>query len=176
MAQNSGKTPLRDIPPDVVERHRAAQINVVFDAKANQAQRRGAFKVIADTLRKTPEGFEGALLAEMPQRLESAELRCFRSITHGPLMREASEFAVKFEPGRVAPVGIDLERIQSKIDHYPDGWGMRAELLAYARYGMPFSDQMHEAPRFLASCFPGGIFQRGWIYEATSHRVIAWAP
>jgi hypothetical protein len=167
---------LREIPRDVVERHRAAQINVVFDAKANQARRRGALKLIADTLRNTPEGVEGALLTEMPGGLESAELRYFRSITHGPLMREVSGFSVKFEPGRVAPVGIDFERIQSKIEHYTDGWGMPAELLAYARWGMPFSDQMHEASRFLASRFPGGIFRRGWIYEATSRRVVACAP
>jgi hypothetical protein len=73
-------------------------------------------------------------------------------------------------------VGIDLERIQSKVDHYADGWGVPAELLAYARWGMPFSDQMHEAPRFLASRFPGGIFRHGWIYEVTSRRVIACAP
>jgi hypothetical protein len=167
---------LRDIPHDVVERHRAAQINVVFDAKANQARRRGALKSIADALRKIPEGAEGPVLTEMSEGLESAELRCFRSITHGPLMREVSGFAVTYEPGRVAPVGIDLERIQSKVDHYAEGWGVPAELLAYARWGMPFSDQMHEAPQFLASRFPGGIFRRGWIYEVTSRRVIARAP
>jgi hypothetical protein len=167
---------LREVPRDVVERHRAAQINVVFDARANRARRRGALKLIADTLRNTPEGFEGALLTEMPDGLESAELRYFRSITYGPLMREVSDFAVRFEPGRVAPMGIDLERIQSKIEHYADGWGMPAELLAYARWGMPFSDQMHEAPRFLASCFPRGIFRRGWIFEVTSRRIIASAP
>jgi len=166
---------LVEIPLDMVERHRAAQINVVFDANANQVRRRGALKLIADTLCKTPEGVEGALLAEMPEGLKSAELRRFRSITHGPLLREVSGFAVKFEPGRVAPVGIDLQRIQNKIDHYTNGWGMPAELLAYARWGMPFSDQMHEASRFLASRFPGGIFRRGWIYEATSRRVVACA-
>ena len=112
----------------------------------------------------------------MPDGLESAELRRFRSITHGPLLREVSGFTVKFEPGRVGPVGIDLERIQSKIDHYTNGWDMPAELLAYARWGMPFSDQMHEAPRFLTSRFPGGIFRRGWIYEATSRQLVACAP
>lgn len=167
---------LRDIPYDVVERHRAAQINVVFNAKANQARRRGALKLMADTLRKTPCGVEGAFLTELPEGVESAELRCFRSITHGPLMREVSGFTVKFEPGRVAPVGVDLERIQSKIDHYTDDWGMPAELLAYARWGMPFSDQIHDTPRFLASRFPGGIFRRGWIFEATSRRIVACAP
>jgi hypothetical protein len=167
---------LREIPHDVVERHRAAQINVVFDAKANQARRRGALKLIADALREMPEGVEGALLTDMPAGLESAELRCFHSITHGPLMREVSGFAVTFDPGRVAPVGIDLERIQSKIDRYADGWGVPAELLAYARWGMPFSDQMREASRFIASRFPGGIFRRGWIYEVVSRRVVACAP
>jgi hypothetical protein len=112
----------------------------------------------------------------MPEGLESAELRHFRSINHGPVMREVSSFAVKFAPGCVAPVGIDLERIQSKIDHYAKGWGTRAELLAYARWGMPFSDQAHEAPRFLATRFPSGIFQRGWIFELTSRRIVACAP
>jgi hypothetical protein len=167
---------LRETPREVVERHRAAQVNVAFDATANQAQRREALKLIADALRERPEGVEGKLFEEMPKGLESAEMRHFRTITHGPLMREVSGFSVKFQPGRVAPIGIDLERIQSKIDHYTKGWGIRAELLAYARWGMPFSDQAHEARRFLASRFPGGIFQRGWIFELTSRRVIACAP
>jgi hypothetical protein len=166
---------LREAPPEVVERHRAAQINVVFDAAANQTQRREALKLIAEALRERSEGAEGTLFEEMPRGLESADLRRFRTITHGPLMREVSGFSVKFEPGRVAPVGIELERIQGKIDHYTKGWGMRAELLAYARWGMPFSDQAHEAPRFLASRFPGGVFQRGWIFELTSRRVVACA-
>jgi len=41
---------------------------------------------------------------------------------------------------------------------------------------MPFSDQMHRAPEYLAARFPAGIFARGWIYEVTSHRVVARAP
>lgn len=167
---------LRDTPREVLERHRAAQINVAFDATANQAQRREALRLIADALRERPEGAEGRLFEQMPKGVESAELRRFHRITDGPLMREVSGFSVRFEPGRVAPVGIDLERIRSKIDHYSTGWGARAELLAYARWGMPFSDQTHEAPRFLASCFPGGIFQRGWIFELTSRQVVACAP
>ena len=167
---------LREIPHDVIERHRAAQINVVFDATANQARRRRALRLIADALREMPEGAEGALLAQMPEGLESVELRCFRSITDGPLMREVSGFGLTFEPGRGAPVGIDLGRIQNKIDHYAEHWGTPAELLAYARWGMPFSDQMHEAPQFLAARFPGGIFRRGWIYEVTSRLVVACAP
>ena len=48
-------------------------------------------------------------------------------------------------------------------DHYANGWGMRAESLAYARWRMPFSDQMHEAQQLLISRFPAGIFARGWI-------------
>jgi hypothetical protein len=167
---------LRDTPREVVGRHRAAQINVAFDATANQAQRREALKLIAEALRERPEGAEGTLFEKMPKGLEAAELRRFRTMTDGPLMREVSGLSVKFEPGRAAPVGIDLERIQSKIDHYSKGWGMRAELLAYARWGMPFSDQAHEAPSFLSSRFPGGIFQRGWIFELNSCRVIACAP
>lgn len=167
---------LLEMPQNVIECHRAAQVDVAFDAKANQNRRRGALKLIADALGKMPEGAEGALFAKMPEGLESAQLRCFRSISHGPLMREVSGYRLTFEPGRVAPVGIDLERIQSKIDHYADRWGIPAELLAYARWGMPFSDQMHEAPQFLASRFPGGIFRRGWIYEVTSRQVVAHAP
>jgi hypothetical protein len=167
---------LRELPPDVVERHRAAQINVAFCPTANQTQRRGALKLLAEALRGLPPRAEGVLLSQMPEGLESAELRYFPSITDGPFMLEVSGSSVKFEPGRIAPVGIDLERIESKIDYYSDGWGMPAELLAYARWGMPFSDQMHQAPQYLASCFPGGIFRRGWIYELTSRQVIACAP
>ena len=36
----------RGLPPDVLERQRRAQINVAFDSKANQSQRRGALKPI----------------------------------------------------------------------------------------------------------------------------------
>jgi hypothetical protein len=72
-------------------------------------------------------------------------------------------------------VGVDLSRIDDKIAKYPTGWGVRAELLAYARWGMPFSDQMHRAPEFLAGRFPAGIFTRGWIYEVTSRRIVACA-
>jgi pyruvate, water dikinase len=42
--------------------------------------------------------------------------------------------------------------------------------------GMPFTNQMHNAPDYLASRFPGGIFVRGWIYQLTSRRVVACAP
>jgi len=31
--------------------------------------------------------------------------------------------------------GTNVRRV-----HYADGWGVPAELLAYARWGMPFSD------------------------------------
>ena len=63
---------LREIQHDVLERHRAAQINVIFDPKANQTRRRGALKLIADSLRITPGGFKGAVLADIPEGLESA--------------------------------------------------------------------------------------------------------
>jgi len=72
---------LREMPQNVMECHRAAQVDVVFDAKANQNRRRGALKLIADSLAKMPEGAEGALFAKMPEGLESAQLRCFRSIS-----------------------------------------------------------------------------------------------
>lgn len=167
---------LREIPGDVVERHRKAQVNVTFDAKANQSRRRSAFKLIAEALQKLPEGAEGGLLEKLPDGLRSAELRFFRGIAHGPIMREFSDFGLEFEPGRVAPVGIDFQRIQGKIDRYAKGWETRAELLAYSRWGMPFSDQAHDAQGFLSSCFPAGIFERGWIFELTSGEVIARAP
>jgi hypothetical protein len=67
-----------------VERHRAAQINVAFDATANQTQRREALKLIGDALRERPEGVEGKLFEQMPKGLESAEIRHFPTISHGP--------------------------------------------------------------------------------------------
>ena len=92
------------------------------------------------------------------------------------MVREVSEHSVKFEGPQCAPVGIYLDRIDRKMVQYPKGWGVRAELLAYARWGMPFSDQMHSAPQYLARLLPGGIFARGWIYEVTSRHVVACAP
>jgi hypothetical protein len=167
---------IRDMPPDVSERHRRAQINVAFDSKANKGQRRGALRLIAAVLCKVEGGTEGAFLEERPEGLESAELRCFPTITDGPRMRDVSDCAVRFEPGRIAPVGIELDRIDKKIARYPNGWSMRTELLAYARWGMPFSDQPQDAQQFLARRLPAGIFARGWIYELTSRRIVACAP
>jgi hypothetical protein len=97
-------------------------------------------------------------------------------MTDGPLIFEVSAYAVTFDPSQCGPTAIHLNRIDRKIGQYPDGWGVRAELLAFARWGMPFTDQMHEAPQFLASRFPNGVFARGWIYEVTSRDVVACAP
>jgi len=49
-------------------------------------------------------------------------------------------------------------------------------LLAYSRWGMPFSDQMHNAGSYLAARMPGGIFARGWVFELTSRTVVARVP
>jgi hypothetical protein len=163
------------LPPEALERHRGAQINVEFDPKANQGQRRTALRAIATELCELPEGAEGTLFGKLPPGLLSAELKHF-PMTEGPSILEVSAHSVKFEGLQCGPVGIHLDRIDKKIAQYPDDWGVRAELLAYARWGMPFTDQMHEAPQFLASRFPGGIFARGWIYELTSRRIVARAP
>jgi hypothetical protein len=165
----------KDLPPETLERHRGAQVNVVFDPEANQGRRRAALALIASWLDNLPAGIE-AVFGGLPPGLRSAELKHFPSMTDGPLVREVSEHSVKFEGPQCAPVGIHLDRIDKKIAQYPDGWGVRAELLAYARWGMPFSDQMHSAPQYLANLFPGGVFARGWIYEVTSRRVVARAP
>jgi hypothetical protein len=156
--------------------HRGAQINVEFQLKANQTERRAALEQIAFALSKLPEGAEGALFETLPPGLISAELKHF-PMNDGPLIFEVSGFQVSApeEPG-YGPVGIHLSRIDDKIAHYRDGWGVRAELLAYPRWGMPFSDQMHRASEYLAGRFPGGIFTRGWIYELNSHYIVACAP
>jgi hypothetical protein len=161
---------------EALERHRGAQINVEFHPKANQTQRRAALEQIAFALSKLPEDAEGTLFETLPRGLTSAELKHF-PMTDGPLIFEVSGFQVSApeEPGD-GPVGIHLSRIDDKIAHYREGWGVRTELLAYARWGMPFSDQMHRAPEFLAARFPGGIFARGWIYELTSHDIVACVP
>jgi hypothetical protein len=83
---------------------------------------------------------------------------------------------IRFEEAKDAPIGIDLSRIDAKIAKYKEGWCVRAELLAFARWGMPFSDQQHRAPEYLAKRLPAGIFQRGWIFEAASQIVVARAP
>ena len=160
--------------PDAMGRHRTTQINVEFETKANQSQRRGVLRAIAAALRDLPEGTEGPI-PNLPAGVVSAELRHFH-ITNGSVINEVSGYAVTYEPSPYAPVGIDLSRIDGKITKYAAGWDVRAELLAYSRWGMPFSDQMHRAAEFLAGRFPAGIFARGWIYEVTSRAVVACAP
>jgi hypothetical protein len=160
---------------EVMQRHQGAQINVEFHPKANQRERRAALKLIAAALSELPEGTEKALFEKPPPGLITADLKSF-PMKDGPLIFEMSGFSVKFDPSRCGPVGIDLARIDKKVALYRDGWDVRAELLAYARWGMPFSDQMHEAPQYLATRFPAGIFARAWIYEVTSRRIVACAP
>jgi hypothetical protein len=162
------------LKPEELQRHRGARITVVFDPKADQAMRRNAMRFIAGVLRDSPEGAKGPI-ANPPDGLESAVLS-FYPENGGVSVFEVSGCAVQADPVQIAPSGIHLDRIDKKIAKYATGWGVRAELLAYARYGMPFSDQVHEVPKYLAERFPGGIFQRGWIYEVTSHLVVACAP
>jgi Transposase domain (DUF772) len=69
-----------------------------------------------------------------------------------------------------------LEYNDAKVKQYKDGWGTRAELLAYSRWGLPFSDQETGAEEYLIARMPGGIFSRGWIYELTARRIVARAP
>lgn len=117
----------------------------------------------------------GALAAEFagpifdqqaPEGLESADLRRFE-FEDGPRV---------FEVSIVGDVNVELRRIDAKIAHYKDGWGMRAELLAYARWGLPFSDRENNAVEYLNARLPAGIFSRGWIYELTSRLIVARSP
>lgn len=160
--------------PEVLQRHRSTRITVAFDPTANQAVRRAAMHFLADVLRDSPGEAKGPI-SNLPDGLESAVLSSYLE-NDGPSIFEVSGFSVKADPAQVAPSGIHLDRIDRKIARYSNGWGVRAELLAYARYGMPFSDQVHKVPQYLAARFPGGVFQRGWIYEVTSHLVVACAP
>jgi hypothetical protein len=166
---------LQKAEPATLARHAGAQINVSFRAAANQAARKAALGTLVAALGNLPNGAEGEVFGALPEALESAEMRCF-PITGGPVIREFSLHAVKFENPGWAPVDIDLSRIDAKIAKYKNGWGVRAELLAYSRWGMPFSDQMHKAPEYLAARIPAGIFSRLWIYELTSGVVVACAP
>jgi hypothetical protein len=166
----------KGLPAKISQRHRGAQINVEFDPKSNQKERRAALDLIAAALADLPEAAEGALFKILPDGVVSAELKHF-PMTEGPLLLEVSGYHIYCSSARagVAPVGIDLARIDKKITHYREGWGMRAELLAYARWGMPFSDQMHRVAEVLAQQFPNKIFARGWIYELTSRRIVTHA-
>jgi hypothetical protein len=148
------------------QRHRGAQINVEFDNNTNQRGRRAALARIATRLAELPEGVEGDLFEALPTGLASAELRHF-GMDDGPRINEVSASG---------PAAVDLDRIDAKIAHYGEGWGVRGELLAYARWGMPFSDQPHDAAGYLSVRFPAGVFSRAWIYEVTSRRIIARTP
>jgi hypothetical protein len=152
--------------PDTRQRHRGAQINVEFDGNINQRGRRAALAQIATRLADLPQGAEGGLFEALPTGLASAELRHF-TMDDGPRINEVSASGA---------AAVDLGRIDAKIAHYGEGWGVRGELLAYARWGMPFSDQQHDAAGYLSGRFPAGVFSRAWIYEVTSRRIIARAP
>jgi len=128
------------------------------------------------TLSGLPTAAQGEVFEPLAPGVKSAELRYFPSIKDGPCVREVSGRHLRFEEVKDAPIGIDLSRIDAKIAKYKEGWGVRAELLAFARWGMPFSEQQHRAPEYLAERLPAGIFQRGWIFEVASQIVVACAP
>jgi hypothetical protein len=156
----------RDLGSDVRQRHSNVQINVCFQTGAGQRMRRKIFSQMVARLNSLPASFSGDLFEENPSGLESAQIRRF-NIDSGPSIREVSASG---------PVGVDLTRIDAKVSHYKEGWGVRAELLAYSRWGMPFSDQHTGAEEYLAGRFPAGIFSRAWIFELTSRRILARAP
>jgi hypothetical protein len=166
---------LKRAAPEVLKRHSNAQINVTFCNAASQNDRRAALGNLISALEHLGPDDEGEVFGEMPAALESADIIRV-PISDGPGIREFSVHAVRFENPGWAPIGIDLSRIDAKIKKYEKGWGVRAELLAYSRWGMPFSDQMHNAAGYLAGRMPGGIFARAWIFELTSRTVVAHAP
>lgn len=157
----------RDLIPDIRGKHGNAQIDVIFQPGAHQRVRRKVFAQMAAQLCGLPDTFTGELFeSATPTSLKSARLRRF-DIDDGPKVAEVSGSR---------SVGVDLTRIDKKIDHYKDGWGVRTELLAYSRWGMPFSDQDTGAENYLVGRFPAGIFSRAWIFELTSRRIVAHSP
>jgi hypothetical protein len=141
-----------------------AQIDVLFRAGAIQRVRREILAKIVGRLGELPSDFVGQIFdQDPPALLESADLRRF-DLNDGPIINEVSVSG---------PAPIDLTRIDGKIAHYADGWGTRAELLAYSRWGMPFSDHNAGVEDYLRTRFPSGIFSRGWIFELTSRRIVA---
>ncbi len=122
---------------------------------------------LADRLQTLPPGFTGRLFDDRPpEGLESANLRRF-DFVDGPRINEVSG---------ARGATVELQRIDAKILRYSEAWGARAELLAYARWGMPFSDRETGAENYLQGRFPAGIFSRAWIYELTSRLIIARCP
>lgn len=155
---------LEGMQPAIRARYMNAQIDVVFGAGAIQRVRREIFAKITDRLGALPSDFVGQIFdKDSPALLESADLRRFE-LNDGPIINEVSARG---------PAPVDLTRIDGKIGHYADRWGTRAELLAYSRWGMPFSDQNTGAEDYLRTRFPSGIFSRGWIFELTSGRIVA---
>jgi len=156
----------RNLEPEVRGRHSNVQIDVCFQSGSDQRMRRKIFSQMVARLKGLPAGFTGELFEANPAGLDLAQLRRFE-ISDGPSIREVSASG---------PVGIDLTRIDTEVAKYKEGWGVRAELLAYSRWGMPFSDQNTGAEEYLADRFPAGVFSRVWIFELTSRRIVARAP
>lgn len=158
---------IRKSAPEIRSKHGNAQINVVFQPGTNQRVRRQIFAQMATRLNELPGTFTGELFESVaPDGLKSARLQRF-DIVDGPKVVECSGSG---------PGGVDLTRIDTKLAHYKDGWGIRAELLAYSRWGMPFTDQNTGAENYLVGRFPAGIFSRAWIFELTSRQIIACSP
>ncbi len=133
---------LKGVAPEVLKRHSNAQINVTFRGAASQNDRRAALVGLIAVLENLGPDDVGEVFGEIPAALESADIVRV-PIRDGPGIREFSVHAIRFENPGWAPVGIDLSRIDAKIKKYEKGWDVRAELLAYSRWGMPFSDQIH---------------------------------
>ena len=158
---------IRKSAPEIRSKHGNAQIDVDFQPGTNQRVRRQIFAQMATRLNELPGTFTGELFkSKAPYGLKSARLRRF-DIDDGPTVVEFSGSG---------PGGVDLTRIDTKLAHYKDGWGIRAELLAYSPWGMPFTDQNTGAENYLVGRFPAGIFSRAWIFELTSRQIIACSP
>ncbi len=158
-----------NLATEIQRKHRNAQIDVIFQPDANQRVRRQIFDRVTARLGDLPDTFTGELFVEsgMPVGLKSARLRRF-DIDDGPKVMEISGSR---------PVRVDLTRIDAKIAHYHnDELKVRTELLAYSRWGLPFSDQDTGAENCLVDRFPAGIFSRAWIFELTSRRIVARWP
>lgn len=155
------------VDPAVRAQHGNTQINIIFGAEVNQRVRRRIMEEIAARLEALAADFTGPIFNQQtPEGLESAGLRRFE-FDDGPRV---------FEVSIVGEVNVELDRIDAKIVHYTDGWGVRAELLAYARWGLPFTDRENNAVEYLNTRLPAGVFSRGWIYELTSRLIVARAP
>lgn len=153
------------LPASVRERITGAQVTLAFRAGQGERQRRALLERAAHRLAELPNQQAGPLFDSLPVGLMLAQVH--RVGGSGVTVREVSA-------STAAPV--DLSRIDAKLAKYPRGLGRYAELLAYAQWGMPFTDEHHDASDYLTARFPHATFARGWVFEVTSARVVACAP